>query len=79
MNNIKSIEKDLLDPHDVTAKLVELGDRSRRNNLQIDGLQDNLHETCKTYEEKVQEILKNNLGFAKEVEIDRCCRVKSHN
>ena len=37
-NNIKSIEKDLLDPDDVSAKLVELEDRSRRNNLRIDGL-----------------------------------------
>ena len=27
-NNIKSIEKDLLDPDDVSAKLVELEDRS---------------------------------------------------
>ena len=37
-NNIKSIEKDLLDPDDVSAKLIELEDRSRRNNLRIDGL-----------------------------------------
>ena len=37
-NNIESIEKDLLDPDDVSAKVIELEDRSRRNNLRIDGL-----------------------------------------
>ena len=76
-NNNKSTEKDLLDPGDVSAKLVELEDRSRRNNLRIDGLQETPNETWKTCEEKVQEVLKNN--FAKEVEIDRCHRVKSRN
>ena len=78
-NNIKSIEKDLLDPDDVSAKLVELEDRPRRNNLRIDGLRETPNETWKTCEEKVQEVLKNNLGFAAEVEIDRCHRVKSCN
>ena len=56
-----------------------LQNRSRRNNLRIDGLQETPNETWKTCEEKVQEILKNNLGFATEVEIDRCHRVKSRN
>ena len=32
-NNIKSIEKDLLDLYEVFAKLADLEDRSRRNNL----------------------------------------------
>ena len=50
-NNIKSIEKDLLDPDDVSAKRVELEDRSRRNNLRIDGLRDKWpNETWKTCE-----------------------------
>ena len=44
-NNIKSIEKDLLDPDDVSAKLVELEDRSQRNNLRIDGFQETPNET----------------------------------
>ena len=75
-NKIKSIEKDLLDPDDVSTKLVELEDRSQRNNLRIDGFQETPNETC---EEKVQEVLKSNLGFATEVEIDRYHRVKSRN
>ena len=37
-NNIKSIEKDFLDPDDVSTKLVEFEDRSQRNNLRLDGL-----------------------------------------
>ena len=78
-NNIKSIEKDLLDPDEVSPKLVELEDKSRRSNLQIDSLQETPNETWKSCEEKVQEILKNNLGFATEVQIDRCHRVKSRN
>ena len=50
-NNIKSIEKDLLDPDDVSAKRVELEDRSRRNNLRIDDLRDKWpNETWKTCE-----------------------------
>ena len=78
-NNIKSTEKDILDLDDVSAKLVELEDRSRRTNLQIHGLQETQNETWKTSEEKVQEILKNNLCFATEVEIDRYHQVKSRN
>ena len=78
-NNIKATEKDLLDPDDVSAKLVELEDRSRGNNLRINNLQETPNETRKACEEKVQETLKNNLGFTKEVEINRCHRVKSRN
>ena len=71
-NNIKSIKKDLLDPDDVSVKLVELEDRSRRNYVRIDGLRETPNETWKTCEGNVQEVLKNNLGFATEAEIDRC-------
>ena len=34
------MEKDLLDLDDVSAELVELEDRSRRNNLRVDGFQE---------------------------------------
>ena len=79
-NNIKSIEKDLLDPDDVSAKRVELEDRSWRNNLRIDGLWDKWpNETWKICEWKVQEVLKNNLAFATEVKIDRCHPINSRN
>ena len=52
-NNIKSIEKDLLDPDEIFAKLIELECRSWRSNLWIDGLQQTPNETWKTCEEKV--------------------------
>ena len=78
-NNIKSTEKDILDLDEVSTKLVELEDRSQRNNLWIDGLRQTPNETWKTCEEKVQEVLKNNFGFASKVEIDKCHRVKSCN
>ena len=78
-NNIKSIEKDFLDPDDVSAKWVELEDMSWRNNLQVDCFWETPNETWKTCEEKVQEVLKNNLGFAAEMKIDRCHWVKSCN
>ena len=38
-NNIKSMERDLLDPYEVSAKLVELENKSPRSNLRIDSLQ----------------------------------------
>ena len=78
-NNIRSIEKNLLNPDDVSTKLVGLEDRSRRNDLQIYELQETPNETWETYKEKFQEILQNNLGFATEVEIDICHRVKCRN
>ena len=59
--------------------MMFLQNRSRRNNLRIDGLQETPNETWKTCEGKVQEILKNNIGFATEVEIARYHRVKSRN
>ena len=49
-NNIKSIEKDLLGPDEVSAKLVELEDKFGRTNLRIDGLQETPNETWKTWE-----------------------------
>ena len=43
--SIKGIEHDLLDPNDVSSKLVELEDRSRRSNLRIDGIKETPNET----------------------------------
>ena len=42
---VKAIEDDLLNADEVSAKLVELEDRSRRNNLQIDGIKEEPNET----------------------------------
>ena len=44
-SDIREMEDDLLDPYDVSNKLVEMEDRSRRNNIRFDGLVENAKET----------------------------------
>ena len=39
------LEDDLCDPNEVSKKLIELEDRSRRNNLLFDGLTEDPSET----------------------------------
>ena len=72
--DIKYIEDDLLDPEHVMKKLTELEDRSRRNNLRIDGVEETSKETWDICEGKVQDIVKNKLGITAEIEFDRCHR-----
>ena len=69
---IKGIEDDLLDPNDVSSKLIELGDRSRRNSLRIDGIEETPNETWEDCEIKIQELIKNKLKINEYSEIDRC-------
>ena len=42
---VKAVEDGLLNDDKVSAKLIRLEDRFRRNNLQIDGVKDELNET----------------------------------
>lgn len=72
--NVGEIERDLLDPEDVSKKLIELEDRSRRNNLRIDGIQESDDESWEKCEEDLQNIIKDKLDIDKEIEIDRCHR-----
>ena len=51
--SIKGIEDDLLDPNDVSSKLIELEDRSRRSNLRIDGIEETPNETWEVCEIKI--------------------------
>ena len=55
--NMKELQSDHLDPNQVSQKLIELEDKSKRNNLRIDGLTENTNETWDDYEQKVQEVL----------------------
>ena len=57
------LEGDFLHQNEVPKKLIELGDRSRRNNLHFDGLTENPNETWDDCEQKLQEVLFNNLNF----------------
>ena len=62
--DLQELGEDVLDPDYVTNKLIELEDRSRRNNIRIDGIEDDQKE---------------KLGLENEVEIERCHRMKKKN
>ena len=85
-NNVYILKKELTDTrvlnaraHGVvqqhTEKLVDIEDRSRRNNLMIDGLSENDWETPEITEEKVKLLFKRSLGIEEHIEIDREHRV----
>ena len=46
------MEDDLLNADEVSTKLVELEDRSRRNNLRIDGTKEEPNKTWEACEKK---------------------------
>ena len=48
---VKAIKDDPLNADEVSSKLIELEDRSRRNNLQIDGIKEEPSETWEVREE----------------------------
>ena len=59
---------------DITNKLIQLEDRSRRNNLCIDGIAETNNDSWEYCEEQFQKILKEKLNIEKKIEIDRCHR-----
>ena len=72
--DIKDIEGDLLDSQCAMETLIELEDRSRRNNLRIFGVEETPNETWDICKKKVQDIVKKKLGITAEIEFDRCHR-----
>ena len=48
----KAIEDDLLNADEVSAKLIELEDRSQRNDLRIDGIKEEPNEKWEACEKK---------------------------
>ena len=74
-SDVRLIERDLLDPNDVSEKLIELEDRSRRNNLRFDGLAEYTNETWDNCERKIQKNLSDKLEITEDVEIERCHRM----
>ena len=72
---VKAMEDDLLNANEVSAKLVELEDRSRRNNLRIDGIKEEPNETWEACEKTIQDIIVDKLGIESGVKIDRCHRI----
>ena len=74
-NKIAKIEETMMMERDfVREKLRDFEDRSRRNNLRIDGLNESEKETWEDTEEKVQQIFRNNLGLEATLPIERAHR-----
>ena len=73
--SIKRIEDDLLDPNDISPRLIELEDRSRQNNLHIDNIEETLKVTWEDCEIKIQELIKKNLKINEHIKIGRCHRL----
>ena len=74
-SDMKEITEDLLDSDKVSSKLIELEDRSRRNNLGRDSIAKDQNESWHEYEEKVLEVIKEKLEIQDPTEIDRCHRM----
>ena len=60
-----------IDPGYIQHKLVELEDRSRRNNLRIDGIKEQEGETWEISEAKAIKVFKEKLGVDKDIMIER--------
>ena len=57
-------------------KIVDLEDRSRRNNLRIDEISEKENETWDECEQEVQSLIKDKLGIAENIVIERAHRIK---
>ena len=73
--NINQVQQDLLDPKDVSSKLIELEDRLKRNNLHIDGIDKKPNETWDKCEARVPELIEVNLGITNTIEFERCHQI----
>ncbi|XP_065664705.1 uncharacterized protein LOC136086338 [Hydra vulgaris] len=69
-DNIKFNDKN----NDVKNKLAELEDRSRRNNLRFNGVEESESEPLEDSDRKIQEVLKSKFGFTNDLEIERAHR-----
>ena len=65
-----------IDPDYIQYKLVELEDRSRRNNIRIDRIEEAEGETWEISETKATKAFKEKLGIEKEIIIERVHRTK---
>ena len=65
-----------IDPDYIQYKLVELEDRSPRNNIRIDRIEEAEGETWEISETKATKVFKEKLGIEKEIIIERAHRTK---
>ena len=66
-----------LDPTFIEDKLIDLEDRSRRNNLRVDGIKERPNEISEDCENELHTLFKESLGIEEEVVIERTHRVKT--
>lgn len=59
-----------MNPNKVSEKLMELEDRSQRNNLRTDGLTKNTNQILDGCEKKVQELLADKSNIQEDIEFD---------
>lgn len=78
-NNINTAKGDFKElkkeNNSMKKKLRELEDRSRRNNLRIDGLSEHLNETWEDTEKKVLRVFREKLHIQSQLHIERAHRV----
>ena len=65
-----------IDPDKVEKKLTDLEDRSRRSNLRIDGVAEEIGESWDDCEQKVKEIFMDKLDLVNSIIIERTHRAK---
>ena len=65
-----------IDPDYIQHKLIELEDRSQRNNIRIDGIEEEEGETWNISEAKATKVFKEKLGIEKEIIFERAHRTE---
>ena len=65
-----------LDPAFIKHKLIDFEDRSRRDNLRVDGIKEKPNETREGYEKQLDTLFNESLGIEEEVVIERAHRGK---
>ena len=75
-NTVNNADTEKLLEH--SNKLVDLEDRSRQNNLRIDGIKESKGETCEQCEQKPKAICNRQLRIEEEIEIDRAHRIEKN-
>ena len=77
-DKVQDIWDHQIDPDYIQHKLIELEDRSRRNNIRIDGIEEEEGETWEISVAKATKVFKEKLGIEKEIIIERAHRRKRH-
>ena len=70
--NLNKVEKDLLDPEDITNALTEQESMSQRKNHCVEGIVGTNNDSRENYEKQFLKIIKQKLEIKKNIETDRC-------